>query len=137
MKHITVLIKPASSACNIQCQYCFYADVSSHREVKSFGRMNQTTMKKMISNIYQDLEEGDEVTFVFQGGEPTLAGLAYYRRFVEEVNKQTPTCRVHYTIQTNGMLLNERFVRFFKEHDFLIGLSLDPLKELHESNNIV
>ena len=66
----------------------------------------------MIANIYQDLDEGDEVTFAFQGGEPTLAGLMYYRHFVEEVKKQTPVCRVHYTLQTNGTLLNERFVRF-------------------------
>ena len=136
MKHITVLIKPASSACNIQCQYCFYADVSAHRSVKSFGRMKQATMEKMIANIYQDLDEGDEVTFAFQGGEPTLAGLMYYRHFVEEVKKQTPVCRVHYTLQTNGTLLNERFVRFFKEHDFLIGLSFDPLKELHDHHRI-
>lgn len=136
MKHLTVLIKPASSLCNLQCQYCFYADVSSRRKVKSFGRMRQNTMKMMLASIYQDLEEGDEVTFAFQGGEPTLAGLDYYRKFVEEVNNQVPSCRVYYTIQTNGTLLNEEFVQFLKTSDFLVGLSLDPLKEWHDRNRI-
>lgn len=77
MKHLSVLIKPASALCNIRCSYCFYADVSSMREVRSFGRMLPETAEQMLASIYKELEDGDQLTLAFQGGEPTIAGLAY------------------------------------------------------------
>lgn len=72
MKHISVMIKPASALCNLRCKYCFYANVSSLREVRSYGKMKPEVTEKMIDNIFIDLEDGDELTFAFQGGEPTL-----------------------------------------------------------------
>lgn len=136
MKRITVLVKPASSLCNIRCKYCFYADVSSHREVKSYGKMTEDTVIKMIENIYADLEDGDHLTLAFQGGEPTLAGLAFYKTLIAHVNQQNPNVTVQYAIQTNGMLINERWCRLLKENNFLVGLSIDGHPIYHDLNRV-
>ena len=70
MKQISILIKPASSLCNMRCSYCFYADVSSLRQVRSFGVMERETVTRMLGNVYAGMSRGDEVTFAFQGGSP-------------------------------------------------------------------
>ncbi|GCF93567.1 radical SAM/SPASM domain-containing protein [Enterococcus florum] len=136
MKHISILIKPASAQCNIRCKYCFYADISSLRDVRSYGKMKNETTEKMIANIYLDLADGDELTLAFQGGEPTLAGLAYFERLVKLVEQQSKRVTVHYAIQTNGMVINERWCRFLKRHDFLVGLSIDGSSTYHDLNRL-
>ncbi|MTD42027.1 SPASM domain-containing protein [Erwinia sp. CPCC 100877] len=136
MKHISVLVKPASSLCNIRCKYCFYADVSSHRDVKSFGKMKPAVAEKMITNIFSDLEDGDHLTLAFQGGEPTLAGLGYFQSLVSLIAKQEKKVHVHYAIQTNGIVINERWCAFLKEHDFLVGLSIDGHPLYHDLNRL-
>jgi len=136
MKHISVLIKPASSLCNLRCQYCFYANVSSLREVQSYGKMKHEVAEKMIEQIFVDLNDGDHVTLAFQGGEPTLAGLSYFRHFVELVQAQNKQVHVHYVIQTNGMMINERWCQFLKEHQFLVGLSIDGHPLYHDLNRL-
>lgn len=136
MKHISVLVKPASSLCNLRCKYCFYANVSSLREVRSFGRMKSEVASKMIENIFADLEAGDELTLAFQGGEPTLAGLAYFEQIVSFVSDQAKAVTVHYAIQTNGIVINDAWCRFLKEHDFLVGLSIDGHPLYHDLNRL-
>ncbi len=129
MKHLSFLIKPASSLCNMRCRYCFYADVSDHRQVKSYGMMSEETVKALLFRVKEAAP--DEVTFAFQGGEPTLAGLGFFQTFVAAVKEALPRVTVHYSIQTNGILLDDAFVAFLKEHAFLVGLSLDGDKDLH------
>ena len=136
MKHISVLIKPSSSLCNIRCKYCFYADVSSLRKVKSFGKMTLETAQKMIVHIYADLEDGDTLTLAFQGGEPTLAGLDFFESIVSFIKKQKKKINVQYSIQTNGILINENWCHFLKKNQFLVGLSLDILPSQHNLNRI-
>ncbi|MGL9731065.1 SPASM domain-containing protein [Enterococcus sp. DIV0756] len=136
MKHISILVKPASSLCNISCKYCFYADISSSRDVRSYGKMTDGTTKKMIANIYLDLADGDELTLAFQGGEPTLAGLAYFEKLVKLIERQSKRVTVHYAIQTNGLIINERWCKFLKQHDFLVGLSIDGLPSYHDLNRL-
>ncbi|WP_413537486.1 SPASM domain-containing protein [Enterococcus malodoratus] len=136
MKHISVLIKPASSLCNIRCKYCFYADISSLRDVRSYGKMTDDTTQKMIANLYLDLEDGDELTLAFQGGEPTLAGIGYFEKLAELVEQQTKRVTVHYAIQTNGMVINQRWCRLFKRYNFLIGLSIDGSPIYHDLNRL-
>ena len=87
MKHISVMLKPASSLCNMRCKYCFDADVSSLRDVASYGVMTEETAHSVLSNIFCDLEVGDALTLAFQGGEPTLAGLDFFRDFVREAGR--------------------------------------------------
>lgn len=136
MKHISVMLKPASSLCNLRCRYCFYADVSDSRDVRSFGVMEQDTARRIIGNIFSCTEAGDAVTLAFQGGEPTLAGLDFFRFFTVEAERVRGKAKVSYALQTNGTLLDEDWCRFFKEHDFLIGLSLDALQAIHDANRV-
>lgn len=136
MKHISVLIKPISSLCNLRCSYCFYANISSLREVRSFGKMTKEVTGKMIRNIYLDLDEDDEVTFAFQGGEPTMAGLTYFRDFIDTVKAQAKKVKVHYSIQTNGTIVNEKWCAFFKQNEFLVGLSIDGQAHQHDLNRV-
>lgn len=136
MKDISLMIKPASSLCNMRCCYCFYADVSSLRTVQNYGMMSHETVKKMLEHVFFDLEDGDKITFCFQGGEPTLAGIAFFQMFVDEVQIRKKGVLVRYTLQTNGTLLNELWCKFFKEHCFLIGLSLDAMAGNHNKNRV-
>lgn len=132
MKHIQLLIKPASSLCNLRCSYCFYADISSLRQVRSFGRMKPEVTTKLIDHVFQDLEDGDHLTIGFQGGEPTLAGLKYFQNFVKQVKAQPKQVTVDYAIQTNGLLLDEAWCQFLKTEAFLVGLSIDGGAEFHD-----
>ena len=77
------MIKPASSLCNLRCKYCFYANVSDLREVKSYGIMSDEIVEKMLAKIYDELSDNDQLDIAFQGGEPTLASLSLsWRIFV-------------------------------------------------------
>lgn len=136
MKHISVLIKPASSLCNLRCKYCFYADVTSIREVRSYGKMKQETTEKMIRNIFADLLDGDRLTLAFQGGEPTMAGLSYFEYLTTLVENQEKKVTVDYSIQTNGILINERWCKFLKKYNFLVGLSIDGHPLYHDLNRL-
>ncbi len=138
MKHISVLIKPASGLCNLRCQYCFYADVTSLREVASYGKMKKETTEKMIQQIFVDLDNGDELTLAFQGGEPTLAGLPYFKQLVAlvEAAQVQKNVRVHYAIQTNGMLINQKWATFLKANNFLVGLSIDGHPMYHDLHRL-
>ena len=133
MRHVSLLIKPASSLCNMRCRYCFYADVSEHRTVNNYGLMTPELQEKMVENAFRTATES--VSFAFQGGEPTLAGLEYFRRHVRLCKKyQMPGIRVSQSVQTNGLLLDDEWAAFFAENQFLVGLSLDGPKEIHDAN---
>lgn len=131
MKHLSVLIKAASSLCNLRCEYCFYANISSLREVESYGNMSKETTERMIDQIAIDLDEGDEMTFAFQGGEPTLAGIRYYQHFTKYAENKLKNVKIHYAIQTNGTLLDEEWINLFEKYDFLVGLSIDCCPRFH------
>ena len=137
MKQLSIMLKPASSLCNMRCKYCFYADVSSLRSIPSFGLMQPSAAHALISNIFADLEAGDHLTLAFQGGEPTLAGLDFFCNFVEEVNQyQNKSILVQYALQTNGLLLDDTWCRFLKKNQFLVGLSLDGPAPYHNANRV-
>ena len=131
MPPLSILLKPASSACNLRCAYCFYADEASLRAVPNYGVMSKEVSRALIEKA-AGAAEGN-VSFLFQGGEPTLAGLDFYRDFVSHVEKTFPErLAVQYAIQTNGMLVDETWCRFFRENRFLVGLSLDGSRECHD-----
>ncbi|MFC0232873.1 radical SAM/SPASM domain-containing protein [Vagococcus entomophilus] len=136
MKRISVLIKPASSLCNIKCRYCFYNDISTIREVKSFGKMTEELAGKMIEQIYIDLEDGDFLDFTFQGGEPTLAGLSYYKYLVNKLNQQSKKITISYAIQTNGLVIDDKWCEFLKKNNFLVGLSIDGPAIFHNLGRV-
>ncbi len=131
MKQVSIMLKPASARCNLRCKYCFYTDVAQHRTTPSFGMMKPETMGAILANVAAELQPGDKVHFVFQGGEPTLAGLDFYRTFVA-IAGQWQDVQVTYALQTNGLLLDEDWCKFLKEHNFLVGVSLDLLRDCHD-----
>lgn len=122
------MIKPSSASCNLRCRYCFYMDESKNRDVPSHGLMNEEMMKILIERIVEYLDGSGVANISFQGGEPTLAGIGYFRNFVEEIKKH-PDIETHYSIQTNGTLIDDAFAAFFKENSFLVGVSLDGYEE--------
>lgn len=125
MPCLSLMIKPASSLCNLSCTYCFYRDVSEHREHLGFGVMQEETAEILIQKAL-DFADGNPASFAFQGGEPTLAGLAYFRFFVQTVQRlNKKNSRIFYSIQTNGTKLDAAWAQFFARHQFLVGLSLD------------
>lgn len=135
MRQMTALIKPASSACNLNCSYCFYCDEAAVREKSSKAFMSIDTAKNLIKKMFDFCGEGSTLTFMFQGGEPLLAGVEFFEKFIENAEKlKTSGSIINYSLQTNGTLINEDFCKLFKENDFLIGVSLDGNKELHDKN---
>lgn len=137
MKTVSALIKPASSLCNLRCRYCFYCDVAAHRKTESYGIMTEEVAHAVVDRLLEATEAGDTVLFSFQGGEPTLAGVDFFRRFTayaEEKNdgKQHLT----YAIQTNGIALDEEFCALLARYHFLVGLSLDGDEATHNYNRV-
>lgn len=131
MPAASILIKPASANCNIDCKYCFYKCLSSNREEYSKGFMSEETLEQLIIQAI-DYAEG-YVAFAFQGGEPTLAGLDFFRKAVELQKKHnTKNLTIENTIQTNGMLMDEEWAKFLAKNHFLVGLSLDGPKKIHD-----
>lgn len=131
MPPVSLLIKPASSSCNMRCRYCFYSDVTSRREIANYGVMTEETLETVVRKT---LEYADgEASFGFQGGEPTMAGLAFFRRVVE-LQRQYNTKRVKIAnaIQTNGLNIDDEWARFLHDNGFLVGLSLDGTQPVHD-----
>ena len=131
MPAASILIKPASANCNMDCKYCFYKCLSSHREEYSKGFMKEETLETLVREAiaYAD----GSLTFAFQGGEPTLAGLDFFQKAVEMQQKyNNKKLQIENTIQTNGLLIDEKWARFLGEHRFLVGLSLDGPKKMHD-----
>ncbi|MDD6145940.1 MAG: SPASM domain-containing protein [Oscillospiraceae bacterium] len=125
MPALSIMIKPASSLCNLRCKYCFYCDVAAHRDVFSMGVMTEVTAEKLIKDAL-DFADGCSVAFAFQGGEPLIAGLDYFRFFTQKVKEYNrKNSEIFFSIQTNGTLVTDEWARFFRENEFLVGLSLD------------
>ena len=132
MPPISLLVKPASGSCNMRCRYCFYTDETENRTVPSMGVMSIETMKTMVDKALT-FADGD-CSFAFQGGEPSLAGLPFFRALTDYVkNHPNPKkVRVHYSFQTNGYNLNEDWAKWFVKNQVLVGISLDGPKEIHD-----
>ena len=130
-----MMIKPASSACNLSCSYCFYRDSASKRQVPDRGFMTDAVMEAIIAKC---LAEAERCSFMFQGGEPTLAGLPFFRRFVQTVFRLNEGLgrNISYAFQTNGLALDLDWANFFRENGFLVGVSFDGTARLHDLHRI-
>lgn len=133
MDNLTLMIKPASSLCNLRCSYCFYEDVSLNREIKSYGMMSEDTIEVIVRKVF---EAGvKQVNFGFQGGEPSLASDQFYEHFIRSVKKyNTNHAKVFYSFQTNGFVLSEALLKLMAREKFLVGVSLDGPQEIHDLN---
>ena len=131
MQHLTILIKPASSLCNMRCEYCFYHDVASQRAVPSYGIMTDDVLDTLIRRAFAFAEKS--VSFVFQGGEPTVAGIDFFKRAIAYQKKyNSRRIAVYNTIQTNATLITDALAEFFKNNGFLVGVSLDGDRVLND-----
>ncbi|HHT80461.1 MAG TPA: radical SAM protein [Sphaerochaeta sp.] len=132
--HITLMIKPSSAACNLDCDYCFYHETADNREVGCRPFMKDDVM---VATITKALAEAKGCTFAFQGGEPSLIGLPFYEKFVETVNRLNKDGdAINYAFQTNGVLIDEAWAKFFKKNNFLVGVSFDGFPRLHDMHRL-
>jgi uncharacterized protein len=126
------MAKPAGAQCNCRCDYCFYLEKTRLYAGSSF-RMSDDIMEAYIRQV-MSTHPGPEVPITWQGGEPTLMGLDFFRRTVEAERRHArPGRHAARSIQTNGVLIDESWCRFFRDQGFLVGLSLDGPQELHDS----
>jgi uncharacterized protein len=134
MNPFSLLIKPASFDCNLRCRYCFYLG-----KEKVFGsgrhRMSDATLKQMIASfMHLDMPS---YAFGWQGGEPTLMGLDFFRRAVDLMKEYGHSGKnVSNGLQTNGVLLDDEWCRFLREYNFLVGISIDGPAEIHDFNRL-
>ena len=125
-----LMVKPAGSLCNLDCAYCYYldkADIYGGREPRMSLEMLETFVREYISS-----NDVPEVQFNWHGGEPLLMGLDFYRKAVEFERKYADGKKIFNTIQTNGTLLTPEWCSFLKDNDFLVGVSIDGPKDIHD-----
>ena len=120
---LSLLIKPAGALCDLSCSYCFYRRIAEARGPGA-GIMSDETVRVLLDRAFSLRPQA--LSLAFQGGEPTLAGLDWYRRFLHCLaEKNTAGIPVAMSLQTNGMHIDDTWAVFSKEHDVLVGLSLD------------
>ena len=130
-----LLAKPTGALCNLDCTYCFFL---SKKALYPGGRSRMTN-KMLEAYIRQLLEshQSPDVTVAWQGGEPTLMGLDFFKRSVALVERyRKPGQQILHSLQTNGILLDEEWAAFFKAHKFLIGLSIDGPRAMHDAYRV-
>ena len=128
----SLLIKPVSAVCNLDCAYCFYLDRAADPYQALPGRrMSLETLERLVESYL--LYSYPQSVFAFQGGEPTLAGLAFFEKLVEfQVRHGRAGQGVSNALQTNGMLIDDRWCRLFRQYNWLIGISIDGPPEMHD-----
>ena len=130
MRHFTLLIKPSGSECNLDCKYCFYKD-----RAPEIGRGRQRMTDEVLERLIKDYMKlrFPVAGFSWQGGEPTLMGLDFYKRAVLLQKKYgAPSQQVSNALQTNAILLDDKWCRFLHDNNFLVGISIDGPKEFHD-----
>ena len=127
-----LLSKPSGSTCNINCTYCFFLSKEAlYPNEKS--RMSENTLEEYIRQLLES-HKTPEVTIAWQGGEPTLMRLDFFKKSVEIANRyKKPGQTILHTFQTNGILLDDEWCKFFKEQNFLVGLSVDGPRDIHDA----
>ncbi len=135
MNAFHVMAKPTGSACNLACRYCFFLE-KRRLYPGSRQRMSDDVLEAYVRQ-YIEAQQVPETTITWQGGEPTMMGLDFFRRSVELADRHAPEgMKVDYSMQTNGILLDEEWCDFLRENRFLVGLSLDGPRELHDAYRV-
>lgn len=131
MKPFSLLIKPVSADCNLRCDYCFYLDHARLYPTERRHRMSDETLENMIAS-YMATDQPQYV-FGWQGGEPTLMGVDFFRRVTDLQKKYArPGAVVANGLQTNATLIDDAMARHFAEYKFLVGVSLDGPDAMHD-----
>ena len=131
MRDLSVLIKPASGLCNLRCKYCFYNSTIDSRSDGMRDIMEHSVLEIIVRRAMEEAHRS--VSFIFQGGEPLIAGIEYYRAFAGLIRRHnTKKLKLNLSIQTNGLLIDDAFAELFRKNDFLVGLSLDGYADIND-----
>jgi uncharacterized protein len=130
-----VLTKPTGPICNLDCKYCFYLEKEVLYPDIGKWAMRPDVLESYIRQ-YIEQQDTDHVQFAWQGGEPTLLGVDYFRRVVDLQARFANGKHIENALQTNGVLLNDEWGRFFSEYAFLVGISIDGPPELHDTYRV-
>lgn len=127
-----LMAKPVGAACNLRCSYCYYLEKSELAGSRPGPTMSPEVLERFIKS-YIEAQTGPAVQFMWHGGEAMMAGLDFYRRVVEMQNQYAGGRRIDNSIQTNGTLITDEWCRFLKENGWLVGVSIDGPKDVHDS----
>ncbi|MGN6368197.1 MAG: anaerobic sulfatase maturase [Phycisphaerae bacterium] len=130
-----VLTKPIGPICNLDCKYCFYLEKENLYQDESSWRMPDHVLETYIRQ-YIESQPSDEIQFAWQGGEPTLLGVPFFQKVVDLQQKFANGKRISNALQTNGTLLDDEWCAFLSQHHFLVGLSIDGPRELHDAYRV-
>ena len=125
-----IMIKPVGSLCNLKCSYCYYLD-----KAEIYGGREPRMSEQMLEHFVKEYIQANDVRDVFfnwHGGEPLLAGIDFYRKAVSFQQKYSGGKKIHNTLQTNATLITPEWARFFRDNGFLIGVSIDGPKDVHD-----
>ena len=125
------MTKPVGAACNLDCRYCYYLEKEKLYPIGAGLRMTPALLEEYVRQ-YISSQDVPEISFAWQGGEPTLLGVDFFRQAVAFQQKYAAGKRINNALQTNGVLLDDEWCEFFTANKFLIGLSLDGPRELHD-----
>ena len=128
-RHYAIVVKPVGPVCNLRCDYCYYLDKKIGNDK---GLMSDDVLENYIRQVVAIHGRMAEIEFAWHGGEPTIAGIPFFEKALKLQEKYAAGRRVLNTLQTNGTLLDEDWCRFFAEHDFRIGISIDGPEHLHD-----
>lgn len=128
---IHVVAKPVGPACNLDCEYCFYLEKQALFDAGKPFRMSDEVLSAFITN-YITSQPTPAVEFVWQGGEPTLLGIDFFKRVIELQKPFSGMKTITNSLQTNGTLLTDEWCRFLKDYNFMVGISLDGPEEIHD-----
>ena len=134
-RHYAIEVKPIGAACNLRCEYCYYLGKEKTLSSPSSGGegplMSDEVLERYIQQVVAIHGRQAEIEFAWHGGEPTLCGIPFFERAMDLQQKYGANRRILHTLQTNGTLLTDDWCRFFRDHNFRIGLSIDGPEPLH------
>lgn len=131
-RHLYVMPKPAGAACNLHCRYCYYLEKACLYRDSRGENMTEETLETFIRQYIQS-QTGEDILFVWHGGEPMLRPLSFYRKALRLQQYYGRGRRISNAIQTNGTLINDEWARFLRQHGFLVGVSIDGPRAFHDA----
>ena len=135
LRHYAIEVKPIGAACNLRCEYCYYLGKEKTLASPAAGGvgalMSDEVLERYIQQVIAIHGQQAEIEFAWHGGEPTMCGIPFFEKAMQLQQKYGADRRILNTLQTNGTLLTDDWCRFFRDHDFRIGLSIDGPEHLH------
>ena len=130
-----VMSKPIGPICNLDCHYCFYLEKEKLYKPGESWKMSDTVLDTYVRDYIQS-QDTPEINFAWQGGEPTLLGVDFFEKVVDLQTRYANGKKIHNALQTNGTLLDDRWCAFLKQHEFLVGVSIDGPRDLHDAYRV-